>query len=133
MLFTKETYVRFRNSGNVMAKIGGVFIQPNEDGDVPINNISTMSVSNAYRNGVVLIGMVCDGNLYPICGEACSPKSKDLAVEADPSPVAEEKSEANADIVEITSVEDEKEDEPAVEAKSAPPRRGRKPSKGNNE
>jgi hypothetical protein len=72
MLFAKETYVRFRNDGIALCKVGGIIMLAGEEKDVPFGNISTMSVSNGYKNGLKLIGLVVDGELTRLCpGSPC--------------------------------------------------------------
>jgi hypothetical protein len=113
MLFSKETYVRFRNDGVALCKVGGIIILAGEEKDVPFGNISTMSVANGYRNGLVCVGLVVDNVLHKLC-EGCSCKDP-VAVEDVPK-VAEE--------VVVEPVPVAEEEVPVVEEA---PKRGRKP------
>lgn len=136
MLFAKDTKARFRNDGSVMVKIGGVFIAPSEEGDVVIHNISSMSVSNAYKTGTRLIGLVCDGELYPLCDKSCSKCEKPccnvLDVVAEPQDKVDDVKDEIPDDKESVEAEPEAEKEDVVvEAQPvvAPQKRGRKPTK----
>lgn len=125
MLFAKETYVRFRNDGVALCKIGGIIIMSGEEKDVPFGNISTMSVANGYRNGVKLLGLVVDGNLSRLCDSSCAIPEKISPFEI-PAPVAEPEIAPETD----AAPEPESIPEPVVtveEVVEAPARRGRKP------
>lgn len=114
MLFAKETYVRFRNDGTALCKVGGIIILAGEVKDVPFGNISTMSVANGYRNGLVCVGLVVDNILHKLCeGCACT-----APIEVKPEPVEEIVPEAVEEQIPVAQ------EAPVVEEA---PRRGRKP------